>query len=453
MIECFVSERIQQIPREVSFFSVMPKGKKKSRSDRHRIEGSLQTSDDDSYPNDNMSVLSNYSENCSVEDGNEGDDFAQENFEDKLVELIDGLSQKSSQGRVTSYKAFTKALIKKYMPSFIRDRTFTLCDCIEKSLKKGAAAEKSAAAELVAVICVQLGTEDAGEDVCRTIKPLLLSMACDKSATPSVRAECCTALGNIAFLSGSDMAENLSLMQQFESIFSGSFLKGDGSVPTTTPEAGVMHAAALNAWTLLFTLIGPGNIGTMINNSKSLPSLEHISELLQSAHLDVRMAAGEALALIFEVGRAENEAFEEDFADEVTETLKQLATDYHKYRSKKDRKQQRATFRDILQFIEDDTTNEVQVKIGKEVLLLDTWVKRKQYDALCTILGPSINNHLLENDLIKEIFEIDVTIVDSKIPAYAQLQMERHRKRVQNAANFKARTISRAKNRDKRSDF
>ncbi|KAF7268862.1 hypothetical protein GWI33_018058 [Rhynchophorus ferrugineus] len=431
----------------------MPKGKKKTRSDRHRIEGSVQTSDDDSYPNDNMSVLSNYSENCSLEEGNnETEDLAQENLEDKLLEIIDGLSQKSSQGRIKCYKALSDALIKKYMPSFIKDRTFTLCDCIERSLKKGAAAEKSAAAELVVVICVHLGTED-GEEVCRSVKPLLLTLACDNSSAPSVRAECCIALGNIAFLSGGDVGENIGLMQQFEAIFSGSYLKGDGSVPNTTPETGAMHAAALNAWTLLFTLIVPGNIGTMINNSKTLPTLEHISELLQSAHLEVRMAAGEALALIFESGRAESNDFEGDFADDVIETLRGLATDYHKYRSKKDRKQQRATFRDILQFIEEDTTSEIQVKIGKDVLLLDTWAKRKQYDALCNILGPSINNHLIENDLIKDIFEIETAIVENRIPAYAQHQMERQRKRILNAANCKARTITRGKNRDKRSDF
>lgn len=92
-------------------------------TDRHRIEGSVQTSDDDSYPNDNMSVLSNYSENCSLDEGNnETEDLAQENLEDKLLEIIDGLSQKSSQGRIKCYKALSNALIKKYMPSFIRER-------------------------------------------------------------------------------------------------------------------------------------------------------------------------------------------------------------------------------------------------------------------------------------------------------------------------------------------
>lgn len=81
-------------------------------------------------------------------------------------------------------------------------------------------------------------------------------------------------------------------------------------------------------------------------------SLEKLCELLESPHLEVRLATGEALALVYEYGREEDASFEDDFAVDIADTLKQLATDSHKYRAKKDRKQQRATFRDILQFIE-----------------------------------------------------------------------------------------------------
>lgn len=429
----------------------MPKGKKKGRSDRSGREA--QTSDDDSYPNDNMSVLSNCSENCSVDDGNEPEDLAQDQSEDKLTDLIDGLSQKSSQGRTNCLKMFSKGLIKKYMPGYIKERTFTLNDCIERSLKKGGVDEKCAAAELATVLCVQLGTDPVGEDICRILKPILLTIAFDNSASPKVRAHCCQALGDMSFLSCGDIGENLLLMQQLESIYSGSYLKGDGSVPNTTTETGALHAAALNAWALLFTMLIPGNIGTMMNNSKSLPTLDQLSELLESPHLEVRMAAGEALALVYEIGRQENDDFEDDFALDLIDTLKQLATDSQKFRAKKDRKQQRATFRDILQFIEEDTTSELQVKFGKEVLMLDTWMKRKQYETLCNILGPSINHHLIENDLIKDIFQIETSLEDTRRPKYAQNQMERNKRKVLNAANDKARTLSRAKNRDKRSDF
>lgn len=157
------------------------------------------------------------------------------------------------------------------------------------------------------------------------------------------------------------------------------------------------------------------------------------------------MAVGEALALIYESGREEDLSFEEDFAFNVADTLKQLATDSHKYRAKKDRKQQRATFRDILQFIEvvlliyylilfiyfffqNDNVPELQVKFGKEVLVLDTWARRIQYESLCNILGPSINAHLTENELLRDIFELLDPPPSSDMPAYAQHQMERNRK-------------------------
>jgi hypothetical protein len=120
---------------------------------------------------------------------------------------------------------------------------------------------------------------------------------------------------------------------------------------------------------------------------------------------------------------------------------------------------------------QDDIVPEIQVKFGREILILDTWAKRKQYEALCNVLGPGINLHLGENDLLRDIFEISAPIVQPhEAPAHAQQHMERCRKvrsyitveysfytiffqRLINAAAFKARTISRAKNRDKRSDF
>lgn len=74
--------------------------------------------------------------------------------------------------------------------------------------------------------------------------------------------------------------------------------------------------------------------------------------MLSSTNLEVRLAAGEALAMVFELGRECSDDFAEDFVPDLVSTLRQLATDSHKYRAKKDRKQQRATFRDILHYIE-----------------------------------------------------------------------------------------------------
>lgn len=75
-------------------------------------------------------------------------------------------------------------------------------------------------------------------------------------------------------------------------------------------------------------------------------------QLLESPHLDVRVSAGEALAVIFELGREHSDDYEQDWALDLIENLRGLAFDSSKSRAKKDRKQQRASFRDILRYIE-----------------------------------------------------------------------------------------------------
>jgi hypothetical protein len=101
-------------------------------------------------------------------------------------------------------------------------------------------------------------------------------------------------------------------------------------------------------------------VQNLINNVNTWPitvichysQLERLQELLESASLEVRMAAGETIAVLFELGRAFNEDFEETQAEALCDILRQLATDSHKYRAKKDRKTQRSSFRDILHFVE-----------------------------------------------------------------------------------------------------
>jgi len=89
-----------------------------------------------------------------------------------------------------------------------------------------------------------------------------------------------------------------------------------------------------------------------------ISSLNQLRELLESPHLDIRLSAGEALAVIFELGRDFSCDYEQDWALDLVEILRNLATDSNKYRAKKDRKQQRANFRDILRYIEVSQTIE-----------------------------------------------------------------------------------------------
>lgn len=426
----------------------MPKGKRKGKSDR--FAGSVQTSDDESIL-DNGSVISDVTEVRSTTD-DEVDELAQqEAFEEKLIEAVDGLAQKSAQGRTTAFQAVTKALLKKYIPEFVYERRLTVCDGIERGLRKGRGDEQAAAALLAPILCVSLEAGDPSEEICRNLKPSLITAATDNSINSIARAKCCTALGLVTFLAGGEMGEVAEHMRILETIFAASYVRGDDTVPNVGDDAGTLHAAAIGAWGLLFTLMSPSEVySTMGNETSGSPSLVQLAGLLSSRHLDVRLAAGEALAVIFELGRDYNEDFANDYIPELVTLLRELAKDSQKFRAKKDRKQQRATFRDILLYIEEDEQSEDRIKFGTEQLILSSWSQRKQYDALCSVLGPGFNIHLAENELLRDIFELGDRIYSNEVVQTKQTKMERN---MMNAAAFKARSISRGKNRDKRSDF
>ena len=80
---------------------------------------------------------------------------------------------------------------------------------------------------------------------------------------------------------------------------------------------------------------------------------------------------------------------------------------------------------------------------------MDTWAIHHQYSELCAVMGSGMSEHLAENDFIREVFQLGTKIVQAPgVPLNKQTKLERH---LINAAAFKARTLSRSKNRDKRS--
>jgi hypothetical protein len=55
--------------------------------------------------------------------GEEVDEQTQEEiYEEKLMEAIDGIVQKSAQARTTALESVAKGLVKKYVPDFVAER-------------------------------------------------------------------------------------------------------------------------------------------------------------------------------------------------------------------------------------------------------------------------------------------------------------------------------------------
>ena len=278
----------------------------------------------------------------------------------------------------------------------------------------------------------------------RELKPLLVQLTTDKTAAAATRAAAATSLAGLCFLGGGEMAEVVSTMQVLESVFSASYSKKDGTIPAPSADLQALHCAALSSWSLLLTLLTSGDVFRIATTQVS-----SLRGLLYSSDVDLRITAGESLALVLEFAYDYDSQYEPNDLEGLIVAVRQLATDSNKSRSKKDRKEQRSSFRDVLRGVEEGEPPSQKVKFGREVLRLDTWFAVLQYQWFCKILGPGINLHLAANHMLREIFELG-----NPLPTLDGSCSDKPSKEERHAANQLARKIRtgiRGKNRDKRS--
>ncbi|XP_046335157.1 interferon-related developmental regulator 1-like isoform X1 [Haliotis rufescens] len=426
----------------------MPKNKKKRGlkvADKSR-QGSRPPTDDECDTGDNWSTASVLSEDANSLPDSGGDvetedSNTQEDFEDKLKECIEGTLSKSAVTRKNCLEGIQKSFSKKYILEFLADRKVTVADCLTKCLRKGKGDEQALAASCIALLITQLGEE--AEALFVELRPFMLTVMADKSASVKARGKCANALAICNFLAGEDLEHVRTVMTALEDVFRASYVKGDNSSPSHSPEVCAMHSKALSGWCLLLSIAPSFLVEEMVSSH-----LDRMTGLLRSSDVDLRITAGEAIALMYELSREGDEDFEGPKMLELCELLKQLATDSNKFRAKKDRRQQRSSFRDILRTIEEWDAPDMSIKFGVEGLHLDTWVRKKQYDTFCDLLGSGIYQHLQENTLIREIFGLGAPRPIGAKPPQKLTKFERN---MYNAAAFKARTKLRQKHRDKRS--
>merc|ERR1712209_343519 len=84
-------------------------------------------------------------------------------------------------------------------------------------------------------------------------------------------------------------------MQVLESVFSASYSKKDGTIPAPSADLQALHCAALSSWSLLLTLLTSGDVFRLATTQVS-----SLRGLLYSSDVDLRITAGESLALVLE---------------------------------------------------------------------------------------------------------------------------------------------------------
>lgn len=300
---------------------------------------------------------------------------------------------------------------------------------------------------MLGILCVQLGPGPKGEELFRSLQPLLISVLSDSTASPTARLHCASALGLGCYVAATDVQDLVSCLACLEGVFSWS-CGTSGSAASLVPAS--LHGllcAALQAWALLLTICPGTHISHILD--RQLPRLP---QLLSSESVNLRIAAGEAIALLFELARDLEEDFVYEDMEALCGSLRTLATDSNKYRAKVDRRRQRSIFRAVLHFVEGGECEEETVRFGLEVLYIDSWARHRIYTAFKDVLGSGIHYHLQNNELLRDIFGLGpVLVLDAA--ALKACKISRFEKHLYNAAAFKARTKARSRARDKRADI
>ncbi|CAL1568884.1 unnamed protein product [Knipowitschia caucasica] len=425
----------------------MPRTKKRS-SNKGGQHGHVQPFSDEDASIETLSHCSSLSDVVSVADeGAEvSEDTAQEDFQYKLKGFIDSTVDKSAKTRQSALDGLKTAMANRILYEFISERRMTITDSIERCLKKGKGDEQRAAASLACLLCIQLGSGIESEEVLKTLKPIFKNILADTSAHIQARQAVATSLGLCTLVAEDDILDVFSTMECFENLFARSYAKGDGTFPSVNPQMSQLHTNALLSWALLLTICSGSQLKEVLRKH-----VHKLPGLLESDDVNMRIAAGETIALLFELARDMDADFEIDNYNDLCDKLSALATDCNKHRAKTDKRKQRSVFRDVLKAVEDGDFQSETIRFGTERMTIDSWVRKRTYDAFREFVGSGMNYHLQANEFIRDVFELGPPIlVDSE--TMKAMKISRFERHLHNSAAFKARTKARSKFRDKRVD-
>ncbi|RHY28318.1 hypothetical protein DYB32_006069 [Aphanomyces invadans] len=132
------------------------------------------------------------------------------------------------------------------------------------------------------------------------------------------------------------------------------------------------------------------------------------SDLTNNVDLDVRTAAGENLALLFEAMH-QNHIDNYEGAGDIASKMLELSKESSKKFSKKDRKEQHSVFRDVYKTVADQEPPNVSFSLENETLRFHDWGSIMQYNAIKECLQSGMLEHLKFNNHVRQLFDLPHT--------------------------------------------
>ena len=441
-------------------------GKKGKRGRGKKSQPTAVAEADDCYygEQDNQSA-----QDVSLASDSEGEEaeFVSDDPAPIFEECLDLIQNKTARTRVSGLLKLQKAMYSMECNDCVdsyRDELFMyLSNCAKRGKEK-----ESVLASTVLSLCVLiLGPEE--ESLFEYISPNLETVAL-KARKPAIRSEALRALCFSCFISTMEHSHTWHIFDLLYGIIAKSHkeLKKDGDDLVLT--------AACDCFGLLSSTIQQAYFSG--DNFEKI--ISRLGSILNHPSPNVRIAAGQTLAMVFEINNGEKEGssrkpsggrhrgfsvhsqrddeegeeLDEDMVEdlsmvmgvpEVVEAVEILASEYDRSKGKKERKEQRSVFRDIVATVSEGQSPECQMTIRNESLTFQTWASILQLNFIKSVLGPGFQYHFRNNSLIRDIFQLGAPPEEA-----AEDKMTKLEKRMYMSENSylkKERSIGRKKDR------
>lgn len=342
-------------------------------------------------------------------------------LQDALAMLEELPQEKRSARREGSLRKLFRALSQYATGETGRSAVANRQDDIQKAcihgIRAGTAAEQYAACRVLEVTSVILGADqdEFYDSIDKTLRRVI--MTTKTRATP-VRIAALRALSMANLIGTTDQETAESLLDLCEAIAAKEFR--DETVPST------LRAAALDCWALVATTIPDLYLAGKddVTIGRGLAILGLLKDCLETKCIELRSAAGECMALIHEarlnLGIADKEGENgserrfrrgswdgsewEVLMDEVKQRIAELSIESGHHLSKKDKKQQRATFREFMNTIVDDELPEEVINFRGGTIELNSWREIVQSNFVRHCLQGGFQVQLLTNESLQAIF-------------------------------------------------
>nr|KJB58640.1 hypothetical protein B456_009G219300 [Gossypium raimondii]KJB58644.1 hypothetical protein B456_009G219300 [Gossypium raimondii] len=290
------------------------------------------------------------------------------NKDSLLDEAVDALYEKRGSTREKALAVIIEAFNSNLQQGqqFVERKFATLLHQCLNSIKKGSSKEISLASHTIGLLALTVGPGDNAREILEE-SMIPLSQAFKSGSDPSKTASLLECMAVITFVGGDDPEDTEKSMQIIWQVVHP---KLGSNVVAVKPSAAVI-TAVVSAWSFLLTTMD----GWRLSPKLWQESITYLSSLLDKDDRSVRIAAGEALAVIFEMGSLEKFAAEtkgssdgsvsegnkskEGFSyiqglkGKILNQVRDLSVEAGgKGSAKKDLNNQRNLFKDVLEFLE-----------------------------------------------------------------------------------------------------